>query len=218
MEQNGPATLRARHTAETREAILDTALELLQKSTPGFCHELIAKAAGMGARTVYRHFPDRGQLLAALWSRLRNTTNIRFPNCEEEIVPLARAGFQQFDEHESLIRALLNSSAGTEVREQGRFEGRPAFAQSLRQLLMARSPRERDRIIAVFLAVYSAPFWQLLRDRGGLTGPEVQEAVAWVLGVLLQELRRENRSKHKRMVKDEEILRDKQQKSGRARR
>ena len=220
MEQNGPATLRGRHTAATREEILSVAMDLLRQGAPsGFSHELIAKAAGMGARTVYRHFPDRSQLLAALWIRLRDTTHTRFPTREEEIVPFARAGFREFDKHEPLIRALLNSTAGTEVREQGREEGRPAFAQSLQPLLAGTSARERDRILAVFLAVYSAPFWQLLRDRGGLSGPEAQEAVAWALGVLLNELRQENNSKHKRMgKKDEQSPREKEQTSGRARR
>jgi AcrR family transcriptional regulator len=216
MTQDGRATLRERQTAATREEILDVAMDMLSKgAADGFSHESIAAAAGMGARTVYRHFPDRGQLLEALWVRLRDATNTRFPTREEEIVTFVRAGFREFDAHETLVRAVLSSPAGTEVRERGGAEGRPAFAQSLNGLLTALKAKQRARVVAVFVAVYSAPFWQLLRDRGGLTGPEAQEATAWMLGVLLDALREDKNSKPKRSEKD--ASREKQ-KNGRPRR
>jgi hypothetical protein len=45
---------------------------------------------------------------------------------------------------------------------------------------------EQRRLIAVCLAIYSAPFWQLLRDRGELTGDEPGEAAAWALESVLR--------------------------------
>lgn len=203
MERSGGrATLRERRTTATREEILDVAMDLLSKGAhDGFSHESIAAAAGMGARTVYRHFPDRGQLLEALWVRLREATNTRFPTREEDIVSFARTSFREFDGHETLVRAVLSSRAGTEVRERGGAEGRPAFAQSLSGLLTGLDAKERRRVVAVFVAVYSAPFWQLLRDRG-LTGPDAQEAAAWLLGLLLDALRKEKNFKPKGSEKD----------------
>jgi AcrR family transcriptional regulator len=185
------ATLRERQLSATREEILDVAMEMLGRGAgDGFSHEAIAGAAGMGARTVYRHFPDRAHLMQALWVRLRERTKTRFPSREEEISTMIRAVFHEFDEREALIRAVLNSAAGTEVRERGGAEGRPAFAQSLAPLLTGRSAGERARIVAVFVAIYSAPFWQLLRDRGGLSGPEAQEAAAWAMKTMLDSLRK----------------------------
>jgi hypothetical protein len=88
------------------------------------------------------------------------------------------------------VRAILGSAAGAEVRERGGVEGKRAFAHSLSGLLAGLGATERARIIAVFVAIYSAPFWQLLKDRGGLTGPKAQEAAAWLSEVLLDALRR----------------------------
>lgn len=183
--------LRRRQTAATREEILDVAMDMLSTGTQDrFSHESIAQAAGMGARTVYRHFPDQAELLQALWLRVRDSADTKFPAQEEDVVPFVRSVFHAFDQHESLVRAVLSSAAGTEVRERGGVEGRRAFALSLSGLLAGLGATERARIIAVFVAIYSAPFWQLLKDRGGLTGPKAQEAAAWLIEVLLDALRR----------------------------
>jgi len=179
-------SLRDRLTAATREQILEVAMHQLGQGPRGtFSHESIAKAAGMGARTVYRYFPDRASLLQALWERLREATKTRFPEKEEEIVPLAQSVFREFEANAPLVRAVITSAAGTEVRERGGAEGRAAFAQSLANTLDGLSEKERARIVAVFVAIYSAPFWQLLRDRGLLSGPEAEDAVSWALESLL---------------------------------
>jgi AcrR family transcriptional regulator len=49
----------------TRRAILDAAQELLQADQES-SHAEIACAAGVGRASVYRHFPERGDLVAAL--------------------------------------------------------------------------------------------------------------------------------------------------------
>lgn len=182
-----PQSLRDRQTAATREQILTVAMQQLGQGPRGtFSHESIAEAAGMGARTVYRYFPDRASLLHALWLRLREATRTRFPDSEEEIIPLARAGFGEFEINELLVRAVLTSPAGTEVRERGGAEGRAAFTKSLARALEGLTEEEKARVIAVFVSVYSAPFWQLLRDRGLLSGAEAQKAVAWALETLIR--------------------------------
>jgi AcrR family transcriptional regulator len=180
-------TLRDRQAAATREQILEIAMRQLGQGPRGtFSHESIAEAAGMGARTVYRYFPDRASLLQALWEQLREATKTRFPETEQEILPLARSVFQEFEANEPLVRAVITSPAGTEVRQRGGAEGRAAFARSLDSALEGLPAKDRDRIIAVFVSVYSAPFWQLLRDRGLLSGSDAEEAVAWTLSVLIE--------------------------------
>lgn len=184
---SGVPTLRDRQTAATREQILQVAMQQLGQGPRGtFSHESIAETAGMGARTVYRHFPDRASLLHALWERLREATQVRFPVSEREILPMARAIFQEFDANETLVRAVLTSPAGNEVRERGGVEGRAAFEQGLAPLLDGMAEQERSRIVAVFVAIYSAQFWNLLRERGTLSGPDAQEAVVWALSSLLR--------------------------------
>jgi hypothetical protein len=50
---------------------------------------------------------------------------------------------------------------------------------------------ERRQVRAVFHGIHSGPFWQMLRDRGGLSGPEAIAAASWAAQALLDTLRRE---------------------------
>lgn len=181
------STLRERQKASTHEEIVNTAMDMMC-NTGEFSHEAIADAVGMSARTVYRHFPSREDLIAATWDRLRATTGIRFPKTADEIPDLAPQVFRSFDQNEKLLRAFLFSGVGTEVRDRGASEGRPAFRAALRDLIGHLPAKKQKQIIAVFLALYSAPAWQLMRDRGELPAEEAGQAVRWALSVLLQSL------------------------------
>ena len=184
-------TLQERRTAATRNHILDAAFDLLTLNPEQpLSHESVAARAGAGARTVYRYFPSQAELFQALWERLRQEIPPSFPLHESEIVGLAPKVFERFDRNEQVIRALLSSAAGTQVRDRGGPEGRAAFAKSLERLTSGMDANTRKRIVAVFVAIYSAPFWQLLRDRGGLSGPEAQAAVTWAMEALLANTRK----------------------------
>jgi AcrR family transcriptional regulator len=193
--------IRQHQTAATREQILETAMDMLsQGPEEPFSHEAIARKADMGARTVYRYFPHRADLLQALWERLRETTQTRFPGSESEVALLIGEQFRHFDEHAALVRASLATSATAEVRERGAVEGRAAFRQSLANILKDLPVAEQRRVVAVCLAIYSASFWQLLRDRGELSGPEAQEAGMWAIQTVLNAAK--SAAKHKQNRED----------------
>jgi AcrR family transcriptional regulator len=185
---NATATSWRRHQTEsTRDHIITAAKNLLLDApTEPFSHERVAQAAGLGARTVYRHFPTRTALMQALWEKVRDETRTRFPNTEEEVVAVARTQFKEFDDREALVRASNAFPAASELRSRGSLEGRPAFRRSLANITKNMSEWEQRRLVAVCLAIYSAPFWLLLRDRGELEGEEPGEAAAWALSVLLK--------------------------------
>ena len=187
-DSNEPG-LRKRQQMATREQIIDKAMELYASGAEIVSHEIIAREANMSSRTVYRHFPDRAALMQAIWQRLRILTGIRFPAVEQEIVPLAREAFASLDRHARLVNAVMASVAGAQLQRLPANEGTAAFSRSLAPLLQGLTGAERKRCVAVCVAIYSAPFWQLLRERGGLSGRETQESAAWLLEVILDALR-----------------------------
>jgi AcrR family transcriptional regulator len=183
--------LRDKHVATTRDHILDEAYELLvNHPDEPFSHEAIAAQAGVGARTVYRYFPTQLDLYEELWERVRKQAGTIFPSSEEQIVPQVPILFGGFDRNEKVIRAVLESPAGHRVRERGAPEGRAAFSKSLAALTAGMSAAEKRRVVAIFLAIYSAPFWELLRVRGGLSGADAIAAAEWATSMLIQGLRR----------------------------
>ena len=190
MREATPNSLRARQLAATRELILTTALQMLSEGpSDHFSHEAVAARAGMSVRTVYRHFPTRTDLLLALWQRLRDTTETRFPLTEEELLPFVHIQFRHFQEHEALVRASITTSANAEVMAHGWSEGRAAFHKSLAATTHDLSPVHGRQLVALFVAIYSAPFWQMLRDRGQLSNEEAADAAVWALEVILMAAR-----------------------------
>jgi AcrR family transcriptional regulator len=187
--------LREKQATATRDHLLGAAFELLvEHPDRPFSHEAVAKAAGVGARTVYRYFPAQVDLFEALWVQVRKRSGTVFPTTEAEVVPQISMLYRAFDENEKLVRAVMESPAGARVRARGAEEGRTNFDQSLKEVLRGRSPVERRQVRAVFHGIHSGPFWQMLRDRGGLSGPEAIAAASWAAQALLDTLRREQRN------------------------
>jgi AcrR family transcriptional regulator len=177
MSQRDSLTPAERQRAATRQAILDAALRMVHdEPATAFSHEAVADRARVAARTVYRHFPARTDLTLALWERIRDTTGTRWPQREAEIVPALRITFDQFDEHAQLTRAAVAAAASTGHPVHGSAEGRAAFRRSLATILATLPRKEGDRLVGACLAIYSAPFWQMLRDRGQLSPADAREA------------------------------------------
>ena len=120
-----------------------------------------------------------------MWARIRDETGTRWPTTEAEIIPAVRAQFAQFEKHEAFVRATMFAFATTDARAQGSAEGRAAFGQSLAAVTRDLSPAEGRRLMAVCMAIYSAPFWQMLRDRGKLSALEAREAAATALEAVI---------------------------------
>ena len=179
MTASHPPSAAARQQAATRREILGAALKMLREevSVP-LSHEAVAARAGVAARTVFRHFPTRYDLTGALWERMRDETGTRWPSKEEEIVPMIRALFVQFEKHAALVRVSLATSAKSGYPVHGSAEGRAAFRRSLATLLADLPRAEGNRLVATAVAIYSAPFWQMLRDRGQLSARDAREAAA----------------------------------------
>ena len=80
------ATLREKRATVTRDHTLGAAFELLvEHPERPFSHEAVAKAAGGGARTVYRYFPAQADLFEALWLHVRTQSGTPF--CQERAAP-----------------------------------------------------------------------------------------------------------------------------------
>jgi AcrR family transcriptional regulator len=185
---SSPAAQRAaeRQRAGTRQAILDAALALMRaQPLESVSHESVAERAAVSARTVYRHFPTRRDLTEGLWGRLREDAGTKWPAREDEIGPSLRRTFQQFEEFSALTRAAVAAAASPEYPVHGSAEGRAAFRRSLFDLLERLSEADARALIASCVAIYSAPFWQMLRDRGQLPARRAEDAAVMAIEAVI---------------------------------
>ena len=99
MQETTPARLR-RDARRNREAILEAGRALFAESADvAMCQ--VARCAGVGQATLYRHFPDRGALAAEILGER-----------VERIVELAEDHADDPDAFFVLLRSLVDTMAG----------------------------------------------------------------------------------------------------------
>jgi AcrR family transcriptional regulator len=179
------SALREEQAKATRDRILGAAIDLMQadESAP---MDAIAKAAGVERRTVFRHFETREALLTAAFQWLNDRLGVVVaPGDPVALVQAIRDGFARMDNLEGFVRAGLHSRAGRDMRLANLPRRRAAFAASLAPVTANLDPAAKARIEALAHLLYSAAAWEVLKDYGGLTGPEAGQAAAWALERLL---------------------------------
>jgi AcrR family transcriptional regulator len=181
--------LRDRQKADTRALILATVERLLaDRSLEQFSLADVARAAGITERTVYRHFETRDALLEATWKMVNEAIGIgSFPSTAEELVALPLIVFPAFEQKADVIRAMLASPQGRELRLRVNKERQAAIRAAVRDAKPKLREPAFTRLCAAVQLLYSASGWATMRDYWGLEGAEAgraaSEAIAALLGV-----------------------------------
>ncbi len=199
-------THREAQARQTRAAILEAALALVGDDDDGqLTFARVAERAGVSEPTVYRNFPNREALIAALsehvTERLRGP---RVPDEPDELPAAAIAVSQLFAENPQLLRAAVRNRAVHEIREHGR-KGRAA---RMRELLTEPTAhlekKDAEAIKALFTVVLRGDTWLELTDRHRVDAERAGFAIAWGVRAMLEALRRD-RTKGVRTLADEKL-------------
>jgi AcrR family transcriptional regulator len=181
--------LRERQKADTRALILATVERLLaDRSLEQFSLADVARAAGITERTVYRHFETRDALLEATWKRVNESIGLRaFPATAGELVALPLIVFPAFEQKADVIRAMLASPQGRELRLRVNKERQAAIRAAVRDAKPKLREPAFTRLCAAVQLLYSASGWATMRDYWGLEGAEAgraaSDAIATLLGI-----------------------------------
>ncbi len=187
------ASLREQQAELTRELIMRALVERLER---GELAEIsvpdIAAAAGVSVRTVYRYYPTREQLLQAGAEWVGDRVIGRpLPETVDDLLDVAQTA-RHFDEHPQLVRALVATGAGRQLRSVRRARRREAVANVVRAVSRNLPPSEQRRAAAVIGCLDTLGTWQALRDEYGLDAEESGLALEWALRTLLDDVRRRN--------------------------
>lgn len=194
----GPSTrsydnsLRSRKAAQTRERIVAAGSDLVHEFETwdwrGLTFKAVAARAGVGERTVYRHFPTERHLHDAVMQRLEEQAGVSY-----EDVTLANLGEVTARVFASLQRFSVAHSAPAPVD--------PAFVSSdvrrrdalLRAVTSATPdlPDGQRRAIAGLLDVLWSPAtYERLVGVWGLDGADATAAIDWLMAEVTRAIRR----------------------------
>jgi AcrR family transcriptional regulator len=169
-----------RHTQATRQAILDAGIELLlERRDDGFTMQEVADRAGLTHRTVYRYFPTRQGLLAAVARVLSpGIEDFRDVSSVEEWVTAIGPHLARIEADLTLVRQLLAAVLGS---KDGPLEARPDRDAHRWEVFRAEFPhlddRDARRTFATLRHLTSSSSYLLYRLRFRLAPAEAVEAI-----------------------------------------
>jgi AcrR family transcriptional regulator len=182
------SSLRDRQKAGTRTLILETVERSLKdRSLSELSLAAVAREAGITERTVYRHFATREQLLAATWAAVNEAIGVKdLPRTAEELIERPKKLFPAFNRRAEVVRAMLASPQGRELRLRANKERQTA----IRAVVKSARPNLREpavtRLCAAVQMLCSASGWATMTDYWGLDSAEAGRAASEAIAVLLK--------------------------------
>lgn len=179
--------LREQQVALTRQSIIDAFLALsLEPGAGAVTIAEVARSSGISQATIYRHFPNRDALLAAV-AREQIGFNESYPKDETylEAIRYHLSGlWNELAMNLQLAREWTFSEAGRELRRVRLAESRPLYQSPLVAAGIDPASPEGRRFVAASALLTSAHAFLDLADRQGLSVEESLDSVLWAVEVL----------------------------------
>jgi AcrR family transcriptional regulator len=180
--------LRAQQAEETRERILDATGRVMAGGLAFVSIPQVAREAGVSVPTIYRHFPTKHDLLAAVYPhavRRAGLDELVIPRSMDELRAGLRGYFERTDSFGDLARAAMASPASDEVRRLN-MPDRVAMFRRLADSLEPRpSPKDRDRIARLLVILTASSALRLWRDQLGSSVDEAADDADWVIRAVI---------------------------------
>jgi AcrR family transcriptional regulator len=162
-------------------------LAVLRRGEP-LTYAAVAHAAGIAERTLYRHFPTREALLAAVfeWANERIGFHGAYPVDAAEMSALVRRAFPGFDALAPVVEELLLTPEGRQARLASKPDRQRAALALVRHEAPGLDRSSERRAAAVLQLLTSAATWQSLRDYWDMDGEEAAETSALGIQLLLK--------------------------------
>lgn len=184
---------RAQKAAQTRERIVAAGSELVHEFESwdwrGLTFRAVAERAGVGERTVYRHFPTERHLHDAVMARLEAEAGVRYEDVTleslGEVTGRVFASLQRFSVRESVPTPRDSAFASSdERRRDALLRAASAAAPDL--------PESQRRTMAGLLDVLWSPAsYERLVGGWGLPGEDATRAIEWLMAQVVQAIRRD---------------------------
>jgi AcrR family transcriptional regulator len=183
--------LRERQKEQTREMILAAVASILSHAdTSAVTIGEVARVADVTMRTVFRHFSTREELLSVFWKwhleKSGGGTVLVEPQSVEQLLDTIKKLFASLDEDEGVVRAVISSAEGREIRTQANQRRLETMLKFIAPLVPGLSKRDRHQMASGIISVCSVLSWMFMRDNCGYDGKRAGEAAAFAVQLMIE--------------------------------
>jgi AcrR family transcriptional regulator len=173
-----------------RARVIEGVVAVLDEGRPLTFKE-VASEANVPERTVYRYFPTRTALLAAVfdWTNAQIGFEGPRPTTAGTLGALIRQAFRGFDRHAAVVRQMLIEPDGRAARLADVEARRRAAVTLVSNEAPALEPATRDRVAAAVQVLTVAATWQSLHEYWDHDGEEAAEVSALAIELILEAAR-----------------------------
>ncbi|HEY3672988.1 MAG TPA: helix-turn-helix domain-containing protein [Acidimicrobiia bacterium] len=180
--------VRRQQTAATRERIVAAGSQLVHEFDSWHWDALtfraVAERAGVGERTVYRHFPTERHLHDAVMARLEEEAGVTYEGLDlatlPEITARVFSSRRSFAAHEALD--VADDPLLVEVDQRRR----DALLHAVTTATPTWTEIERRRVAALLDVVWSMPAYERLVGAWDFDGDDATDAITWLMSLLTQ--------------------------------
>jgi AcrR family transcriptional regulator len=184
---------RLQRTLRSRQAILDAFYELIEEGVLQPTAGQVAERAGVGIRSVFRHFSEMEALFAELNERLRSENRAWFElerpegSLEQRARALVASRCEIFERVAPFVRATRLHRLRSDFLTKEYLRGGRELRSMLRDWLpeLGAAPRPLSEAIE---AVVSFELWDRLRSEQRLGAARTAEAMEYALLGLISQL------------------------------
>ncbi|MGO4445924.1 TetR family transcriptional regulator [Mycobacterium sp. 2YAF39] len=186
---------RQEKAAETRERIVAAGGELVHAfdswNWRDLTYRAVAERAGVGERTVYRHFPTERHLHDAVMQRLESEAGVSYEDVDltniGDVAARVFAALQRFSVHESVEAPRDPTFAGVDVRRR----------DALMRAVSAAAPEwpaaEKQVAAGLLDVLWNVPSYERLVGVWGIDGADASRAIAWLMGKVVAAIEDDDR-------------------------
>jgi AcrR family transcriptional regulator len=181
---------RQQKAAETRERIVAAGTELVHGFDTWNWRDLtfraVADRAGVGERTVYRHFPTERHLHDAVMQRLESEAGIRYEDVDlgnlAEVTSRVFASLQRF----SVRQSTQTPDDPTFVTVDHRR--REALLRAVSTAVPHWSPIDRQLVAGLLDVLWNLPSYERLVGVWNIDGDDATRAIGWLMGKVIESI------------------------------
>ena len=179
--------VRRQAMEETRERIVTAGVELARDLATWDWTELtfraVAERAGVGERTVYRHFPSERALHAAIMRGLAEKAGVDYDQVTLETVAETSARvFRSMGAFQASRTVATPSDPAFVEEDQHR---RDALLNAVAKERPDWPRRDRERLAAALDVLWGPPTYERLVDQWGFTPKQAVAVVSWAIERLI---------------------------------